>query len=116
MRKKIKSNHSYKNKYKKSIQYKEQDDIIIENQPMEITEDNYMNFVKVTKDNYMDLNLSDENLKIVGFYQELLTNEEINNPENQEDKYDEQEIKDAFDIDEYEYNDDFDETMDAFET
>ena len=58
----------------------------------------------------------DENLKIVGFYQELLTLEEIDNPTKKENDYEEQEIKDAFDIDEYEYNDDFDETMDAFET
>ena len=58
----------------------------------------------------------DENLKIVGYYQELLTNEEVNNPDKKEELYDEQEIKDAFDLDEYDYNDDFDETMDAFET
>lgn len=57
----------------------------------------------------------DEKFKIVGQYQELLTVDEINNPDNINALIDEQEANQALDIDDYDINDDIDDTMEALD-
>jgi hypothetical protein len=51
----------------------------------------------------------DEKLKPTGYYQELLNKEEIDDPERQDNKYDEEQAKDSLDIDDYDVDDDIDE-------
>jgi hypothetical protein len=55
----------------------------------------------------------DETLKTVGHYQELLTKEEIDDPEKKEQEYTNKEESDALDIDDYELDDDIDEAAEA---
>jgi len=50
----------------------------------------------------------DETLKPSGYYHELLTKEEINDPERIEAIYDEEQAKESLDIDDYEADDDID--------
>lgn len=57
----------------------------------------------------------DETLKISGHYQELLTQKEIDDPEQKERDYDAQEEFNSLDIDDYEENDDIDESMEALD-
>jgi len=57
----------------------------------------------------------DDNIKVVGVYNELLTKEELDNPEKKEEAYDEQEAQDAFDIDDYDDNDDIQESAEVFD-
>ena len=57
----------------------------------------------------------DENLKIVGQYQELLTIDEINNPDNINALIDEKEANQSLDIDDYDVDDDIDDTMEALD-
>ena len=60
----------------------------------------------------------DETLKIVGHYQELLTQQEIDDPEKKEEAYNNQEAFDSLDIDDYERDDDIDgsaEALDGYE-
>jgi hypothetical protein len=61
-----------------------------------------------------------ENLKTVGNYQELLTQEEIDDPDAKEQMYTQLEAFDSLDIDDYEPNEDFDidnsfEALDGYE-
>jgi hypothetical protein len=59
----------------------------------------------------------DENLKVVGFYQELLNNKEIDDKKEKEkdSNYDAQQAFESMDIDDYEINDDIDESMEALD-
>ncbi len=60
----------------------------------------------------------DETLKIVGHYQELLTQQEIDDPEKKDEAYSAQEAMDSLDIDDYEQDDDIDgaaEALDGYE-
>jgi hypothetical protein len=57
----------------------------------------------------------DETLKVIGHYQELMSIEEINNPDRVNEIYDDNEAKDSYDIDEYEPNDDLDDYMEALD-
>ena len=60
----------------------------------------------------------DETLKIVGHYQELLTQQEIDDPDKKEEIYTAQEEFNSLDIDEYEYDEDIDgrtEALDGYE-
>jgi hypothetical protein len=60
----------------------------------------------------------DETLKVVGHYQELLTQQEIDDPNKKEELYSTQEAFDALDIDDYEQDDDIDgmaEALDGYE-
>jgi hypothetical protein len=57
---------------------------------------------------FIDIPFIDDALKPIGYYQELLTQEEIDDPERNEANYDEQEAKGSLDIDDYEINDDED--------
>lgn len=60
----------------------------------------------------------DETLKVAGHYQELLTQEEIDDPARKEAEYDANEAFDSLDIDDYEQDDDIDgsaEALDGFE-
>ena len=59
----------------------------------------------------------DENLKVSGFYQELLNNKEIDDKKEKEKdaNYDTQQAFESMDIDDYEINDDVDESMEAFD-
>ena len=59
----------------------------------------------------------DDNLKVVRFYQELLTNKEAEEKKVQdtEKNYDAKQAEDSMDIDDYEINDDFDESMEALD-
>ena len=57
----------------------------------------------------------DETLKMVGHYQELLTQQEINDPEKKDELYSAQEAFDSLDIDDYEKDDDIDETAEALD-
>jgi hypothetical protein len=55
----------------------------------------------------------DERSYGIGIYQELLSQEEIDDPERKEQEYDAQEAFDSLDIDDYEINDDIDNSMEA---
>jgi hypothetical protein len=57
---------------------------------------------------FIDTPFIDDTLKPSGYYQDLLTQDEIDDPEQKEANYDEQEAKDSLDIDDYEMNDDED--------
>ena len=60
----------------------------------------------------------DETLKVVGHYQELLTQQEIDDPDKKDQQYSEQEAFDSLDIDDYEQDDDVDgaaEALDGYE-
>ena len=57
----------------------------------------------------------DETLKIVGHYQELLTQHEIDDPNKKEEAYSAQEAFDSLDIDDYEVDDDIDGTAEALD-
>jgi hypothetical protein len=59
----------------------------------------------------------DDNLKVVGFYQELLNNKEIEDKKDKEkdENYDAQQAFESIDIDDYEVNDDIDDSMEAFD-
>ena len=59
----------------------------------------------------------DDNLKVVGFYQELLDNKEINNNQDKEkdNNIDTIEAFESMDIDDYEIDDDIDNSMEALD-
>jgi hypothetical protein len=59
----------------------------------------------------------DENLKVVGFYQELLNDTEILNEkdQNKDNNIDTKEAIDSIDIDDYEIDDDIDNSMEALD-
>jgi hypothetical protein len=59
----------------------------------------------------------DDNLKVVGFYQELLNNKEIDEKQEKEkdENYDAQQAFDSMDVDDFEINDDIDESMEAYD-
>ena len=60
----------------------------------------------------------DETLKVVGHYQELLTQQEIDDPNVKDEKYSMDEANNSLDIDDYEQDDDIDgaaEALDGFE-
>ena len=60
----------------------------------------------------------DETLKVIGHYQELLTQQEIDDPDKKDQVYSEQEAFDSLDIDDYEQDDDVDgaaEALDGYE-
>jgi len=57
----------------------------------------------------------DETLKIIGHYQELLTQHEIDDPDKKEQVYSEQEAIDSLDIDDYDKDDDIDGTAEALD-
>jgi hypothetical protein len=57
----------------------------------------------------------DETLKVVGHYQELLTQQEIDDPDKKDQYYSEQEAFDSLDIDDYERDDDIDGTAEALD-
>lgn len=57
----------------------------------------------------------DETLKVVGHYMELLTQQEIDDPDKKEEEYSAQEAFDSLDIDDYEKDDDIDGTMEALD-
>ena len=50
----------------------------------------------------------DDTLKPTGYYQDLLTKEEIDDPERKDAAYDEEQAKESLDIDDYEVDDDID--------
>jgi hypothetical protein len=56
-----------------------------------------------------------DTLKMVGHYQELLTKQEIDDPNRKEENYNAQEALDSLDIDDYEQNDDIDESAEALD-
>ena len=57
----------------------------------------------------------DETLKVVGHYMELLTQQEIDDPDRKETEYSAKEASDSMDIDDYEKDDDIDGTMEALD-
>jgi hypothetical protein len=57
----------------------------------------------------------DETLKVIGHYQELLTQQEIDDPDKKEESYSAQEAFDSLDIDDYEQDDDIDGTAEALD-
>jgi hypothetical protein len=57
----------------------------------------------------------DDSLKINEYYQELVTVDELNNPDTINDIYDSIEAKDSLDIDDYEQNEDLDDYMEALD-
>ena len=57
----------------------------------------------------------DDTLKIVGHYQELLTQQEIDDPNKKEEAYSTQEAFDSLDIDDYDVDDDIDGTAEALD-
>ena len=57
----------------------------------------------------------DETIKPVGLYQELLTQHEIDDPEQKEKNYDAIQESESLDIDDYEVDDDIDGRMEALE-
>lgn len=60
-----------------------------------------------------DLPYVDESIQIVGIYNELLSQAEIDDPEKKESEYDAKEAKDSLDMDDYEVNDEEDEAVEA---
>lgn len=80
----------------------------------------YSNF-NVRKFDFLLINETpyiDETLKIVGHYQELMTQQEIDDPNIKDEKYSDQEAIDSLDIDDYEHDDDIDgsaEALDGYE-
>jgi len=79
----------------------------------------YSNY-NVRKFNFLLLNEIniDETVKGVGHYQELLTQQEIDDPDKKEQNYSEQEAFDSLDIDDYDKDDDIDgaaEALDGYE-
>jgi hypothetical protein len=77
----------------------------------------YSNYM-IRKFDYMLINeipYKDENVKMVGHYMELLSREEIDDPNKKDEKYDDKEAKDSLDIDDYEQDDDIDGTMEALD-
>ena len=80
----------------------------------------YSNF-EIRKFDYYLINerpVTDNILKVTGNYNELTTNEEINNPDNIEELYTIQEEKDSYEINDYEVDDEFDgavETLHGFD-
>jgi hypothetical protein len=69
-------------------------------------------FVLINETPYID-----DNLKVIGFYQELLNNKEIEDKKEKEkdDNYDAQQAFESMDIDDFEINDDIDESMEAYD-
>ena len=57
----------------------------------------------------------DETLKVVGHYQELLSQQEIDDPDKKDELYSTQEAFDSLDIDDYEKDDDIDGTAEALD-
>ena len=57
----------------------------------------------------------EEYLKGVGYYQELLSKEEIDDPDKKEQNITSNEELNALDIDDYEVNDDIDESAEALD-
>ena len=64
-----------------------------------------------------EIPLIDDNLKVIGFYQELLNNKEINDKEDREtnENIDTKEGFESIDIDDYEIDDDIDNSMEALD-
>ena len=58
----------------------------------------------------------DEKVRFVGMYQELINADEVNEDKIKEDNYNAREELDAFDVDDYEVDDDIDGTAEAFDT
>ena len=56
-----------------------------------------------------------DTLQVVGSYNELLNSQEINDPDNDDEKYDEEEAVVSLDIDDYEVNDDIDDRIEALD-
>jgi hypothetical protein len=81
--------------------------------PYSNTQVRKFDFILINEVPYMD-----ENLRVSdGFYQELLHNKEINN-ENDKNKDDNIDTKEAFqsiDIDDYDIDDDIDDSMEALD-
>jgi len=67
-------------------------------------------FLLITETPYID-----ERLKIIGHYQELLTQQEIDDPNIKNEKYSDQEAFNSLDIDDYEQDDDIDGTAEALD-
>lgn len=61
----------------------------------------------------IDKEIIDDTVKGKGYYQELLSKDEIDDPEEKERDYDYNEEKSALDIDDFEINDDIDESVEA---
>jgi hypothetical protein len=57
----------------------------------------------------------DEKFKVVGHYQELLTQQEIDDPDRKEAQYSDQEAAESLDIDDYEKDDDIDGSFEALD-
>jgi hypothetical protein len=77
----------------------------------------YSNY-NVRKFDFMLINETpyvDETLKVVGNYMELLTQQEIDDPEKKEKEYDAKEEFDSLDIDDYEKDDDIDGSFEALD-
>ena len=56
----------------------------------------------------------DETLRIVGHYQELLTQQEIDDPNKKEESYSTNEELTSLDIDDYDKDDDIDDAAEVF--
>ena len=62
-----------------------------------------------------DVPYIDETIRPIGLYQELFAEGEIDEIKIKENNYDAQEAKDAFDIDDYEVDDDIDGAIEALD-
>jgi len=88
--------------------------IIEYNMNLYIKDNNY----NIRKFEYLvlgDIPYINETVRPIGLYQELFTDGEINQDKINESNYDAQEAKDAFDIDDYEVNDDIDGKIEALD-
>jgi hypothetical protein len=65
--------------------------------------------------NLSDAPYADETIRLVGYYQELITVNEIDEQNLDEKNYDAQEELDAFDVDDYDVDDDIDGNAEAFD-
>ena len=64
---------------------------------------------------FIDTPYIDDTFKPYGYYQELVTDEELSNPERLDALYDEEQAKESLDIDDYEDEDDPDNDVCYFE-
>jgi hypothetical protein len=74
--------------------------------------------IEIRKYDYMllnDINYMDEKASIIGVYQELVNIQDIDEQKIKQENEDNAEVRDAFDVDDYEVDDDIDGAAEAFD-
>ena len=74
--------------------------------------------IEIRKYDYLlinDINYIDEKATVIGLYQELVNIQDIDEQKMKQDNEDAAEVRDAFDVDDYEVDDDIDGAAEAFD-